>query len=205
MEITTNIGRHAQVELDLLSKSAPDPNNRPLVEEFKDEIIALCEKFGKSGQSGGSYKYTARALSMAVETLCCFETIVPLTGLDEEWSDITNTMNDGEPMWQNKRESGLFKYADGSVHYVDAIVKRTQNGTTWSGSFWLSKEDYLQGNKERKIGNTQKIKNFPFKPKTFFIDVIEEEVAKDDWEMYVIDPKQLEEVWEYYEKPDFLK
>lgn len=204
MEITTNIGRHAQVELDLLSKANTDPDNRPLIEPFRDEIIALCNKFGESGQSGGSYKYTARALSMAIEKLCCFETIVPLTGSDEEWDDITN-INDGEPMWQNKRDSRLFKYGDGSVHYIETIVKRTENGTTWSGSFWLSKEDYLQGKTERKIRNTQKIKNFPFKPKTFFIDVIEEEVAKDDWEMYVIDPKQLEKVWEYYEKPDFLK
>ncbi len=204
MEITTNIGRHAQVELELLSQSATDPENRPLIEEFKEEIIALCEKFGKSGQSGGSYKYTARALSMAVETLCCFETIAPLTGADEEWNDITN-MNNGEPMWQNKRESGLFKYPDGSVEYVDAIVKRTQNGTTLSGNFWLSKEDYLQGDKNRQISNSQKIKGFPFKPKTFFIDVIEEEVAPDDWEMYLANPEQLEEVWEYYEKPEFLK
>jgi hypothetical protein len=114
-------------------------------------------------------------------------------------------MNNGEPMWQNKRESGLFKYPDGSVEYVDAIVKRTQNGTTWSGNFWLSKEDYLQGDKNRQISNSQKIKGFPFKPKTFFIDVIEEEVAPDDWEMYLANPEQLEEVWEYYEKPEFLK
>jgi hypothetical protein len=48
------------------------------------------------------------------------------------------------------------------------------------------------------------IKGFPFTPKTFYIDVLEEEIKKDDWIMWVKDPKQLDEVWEYYKKPDFL-
>jgi hypothetical protein len=43
------------------------------------------------------------------------------------------------------------------------------------------------------------IKSFPFTPKTFYLNVIEKEVAKDDWEMWLADPKQLEEVAEYYD------
>ena len=200
MELTTNTAKHAKIELDILSNSSKDPENRPIIEPFKDEILALCEKFGSSGQSGGSAPYTAQALSMAIKKLLMQESLCPITGVDEEWFDITER-NDGELMWQNKRESGLFKYADGSVSYVDAIIKKTPKGHTYHGSFWLSKEDYLTGNKNLKITCSQKIKKFPFKPKTFFIDDIEEEVAKDDWEMWVKNPEQLEEVWKYYQKP----
>jgi hypothetical protein len=54
------------------------------------------------------------------------------------------------------------------------------------------------------IRSSQEIKGFPFVPKTFYIDVIEEEVEKDDWVMYCKDKSQLDEVWEYYKKPEFL-
>src|SRR3989304_2125408 len=111
----------AQRELDILIKSSTDPENRPIIENFIPEILALCEKFGTSGQSGGSAPYTAYAISKAVEKLCLQEPICPITGIDEEWTDVTN-MNDGEPMWQNKRCSALFKDKNGEAKYIDAIV-----------------------------------------------------------------------------------
>ena len=84
---------------------------------------------------------------------------------------------------------------------MDAIVKKVvQTGQCFSGAFWLSKEDYLAGDKTKKIGCAHYVKSFPFTPKTFYIDVIEEEVAKDDWEMYVKDVKQLNKVWKYYDR-----
>ena len=175
----SNTKMFAEMELDILTKSNTDPDNRPIIEQFIPEIIALCDKFGKSGQSGGSAPFTARALSKAIENLCLQEPICPITGIDEEWIDITE-INSGEPMWQNKRCSALFKDENGEVMYVDAIVKRTQNDSSWSGSFWLNKKDYLSGNKDLMISNAQYVKEFPFTPKTFYIDVIEEEVAPDD-------------------------
>jgi len=193
----SNTKMFAEMELDILTKSNTDPDNRPIIEQFIPEIIALCDKFGKSGQSGGSAPFTARALSSAIEKLCLQEPICPITGIDEEWIDITE-INSGEPMWQNKRCSALFKDENGEVMYVDAIVKRTQNDSSWSGSFWLNKKDYLSGNKDLMISNAQYVKEFPFTPKTFYIDVIEEEVAPDDWEMYLKDKSQLDEVFKYY-------
>jgi hypothetical protein len=35
--------------------------------------------------------------------------------------------------------------------------------------------------------------------------VLEEEIEKDDWVMWCKDPSQLDEVWEHYKKPEFLK
>lgn len=80
------------------------------------------------------------------------------------------------------------------------MVKKNEKGQLWSGPFWLSKEDYMSGNKELKQNCRAYIKSFPFTPKTFTIDVIDEEVAKDDWEMYIKDANQLKEVYEYYDK-----
>lgn len=194
----SNTRKFAERELDVLVKSNTDPDNRPLIEEFIPEILALCEKFGNSGQSGGSAPYTAAALSSAIKKLCLQQPICPITGIDEEWNDITS-LNDGETMYQNNRCSALFKDGkDGEAYYIDAIIKRTQNGSCYSGSFWLSKKDYLTGNRDLMIRSRQYIREFPFTPKTFYIDVIEEEVAKDDWEMYLKDPNQLEEVFQYY-------
>jgi len=34
--------------------------------------------------------------------------------------------------------------------------------------------------------------------KTFYIDVIDVEISKDDWESFVVDPKQLDDVRKYY-------
>lgn len=196
----TNTYKHAKTELDILSKSSTDPNNRPLIEPFMEEILALCEKFGQSGQSGGSAPFTATALANSIKKLCLQEPISEITGIEEEWVNISE-WSGGKEMYQNKRCSALFKEGkNGKPYYIDAIIKKTQNGTTWNGPFWMSKEDYLSGDKNKRLSSVAYVKSFPFTPKTFYIDVIEEEVKPDDWEMYVKDPIQLDRVWKYYDK-----
>lgn len=195
----TNTQSFAKQELDILAATVPDA----IVTPFANEILALCEAFGKSGQSGGSAPMTASAISQAVKHLMLQEPICPITGVDEEWVNIRDVSDEDEMMYQNKRCSALFKSKSGKCWYIDAIVKKVvQTGHCFTGSFWLSKEDFLAGDKTKKIGSAQYVKSFPFTPKTFYIDVIEEEVAKDDWEMYLKDPKQLEKVWKYYDKRD---
>ncbi len=187
---------HARTEFSILEKKYPDA----IVLEFKDEIISLCDKFGNSGQSGGSAPYVCKIIVDALEKLMMFQTISPLTGEEEEWFD-TGHSEDGVTMYQNVRNSAVFKDGeDGCPYYIDAVVKKTQSGMCWSGWFWESKKDYLSGNKILMVGPACYIKEFPFTPKTFYIDVIEEEVTKDDWECYMVDPGQLKEVWQYYDK-----
>lgn len=189
----------ARTEIEILSLASKDPENRPIIEPFAEEILALCEKFGNSGQSGGSAPYTAGAICHALKHLLLQEPISPITGIPEEWMSVAK--ESGEDMFQNIRCSAVFKVGEnGQAYYLDAIVKKTQTGMTYHGPFWLSKEDYLAGNKENKLHCRQYIKSFPFTPKTFYIDVIEEEVAKDDWEMWVKNPAQLKKVWKYYDK-----
>jgi len=138
-----NIRRHAEKELDILFNLKPDH----LLIEFKEEILNLCEKFGNSGQSGGSAHYTASSLSNMIKKLCLFETVTPILDSDDEWVNIYDNI------YQNKRCSGLFKDGkDGSPHYIDAIIKKDQNGNCWSGMAWLSEEDYKSGDRKKMIG-----------------------------------------------------
>lgn len=188
----------AKQEIDILIKSHADPENRPLIEPFKDEILALCEKFGNNGDSGGSAPYVANAIAHTIKHLLLQQPISPITGIAEEWILVAD--DEFGPLYQNVRCGSIFKNENSQAYYIDAITKKTQNGFEFNGPMWLSKDDYLAGNIDNKLTCKHFIKSFPFTPKTFYIDVIEEEVARDDWEMYVKDPRQLEEVWKYYDR-----
>ncbi len=200
----SNTKSHAERELDILIKTTPDA----IIRHFVPEIIALCEAFGNSGQSGGSAPYTAGALSQAVKKLCLFETIAPLTGEDGEWNDTGETLNKGEKneQYQNKRLSSVFKDGkDGQAYYIDAVVfSGEEEYDTFTGGVG-------------EVNSRQYIKSFPFTPKRFYIDVVKEyydgkpDETKDYYEeerhgrkvyyKYVIkDSKQLEEVYAYYDK-----
>ena len=62
----TNTYKFAKRELDILAATVPDA----VVTPFAKEILALCEKFGKSGQSGGSAPHTATAISKLLKNYC---------------------------------------------------------------------------------------------------------------------------------------
>jgi hypothetical protein len=201
----TNTYNHAKRELDILAATVPDA----IVTPFAKEILALVEAFGKSGQSGGSAPYTASVISQAVKKLCLFELICDVTGHESEWVNIVE-INNGEPMWQNNRCSALFKHPDEKCSYVDAIVwKGKEDWDTFTG--WA----YVDDKKFELISSSQYVR-FPFKPKTFYIDVVRVPIAKEEAESrslhciedgqgecyYTIlkDPKQLKAVFKYYDR-----
>lgn len=188
MEISTPTAKHAKKEIDILVKTVKEP----IIEPFRDELIALCERFGKSGQSGGSAPFTAAALGQAVKTLCMQRPICDITGIDEEWNDVAE-MNGGKTLYQNNRYSAIFKEENGRAYYIDAIIFKDQRGHTFT-----SNSVKLQDG--TNIGSPQYIKDFPFKPKTFYIDVISTETKKDWWESRIKDEKQLNKVFNYYDK-----
>lgn len=190
---------HAKRELELLEKTIPDA----LIMPFKKEILALCEAFGNSGQSGGSAPCTASAISQAIEKLLMRETIVPLTGDDSEWVDMTG-FYDGEIMFQNNRDSRIFKDGkDEKAYFIDAVVF---DGDI-EGRF--TSHGVVKHNGE-KIGSTQYIKEFPFTPKTFYVDVFNHRWADEEgkvpdengdwWTHSLKDEKQLDDVFEYYDR-----
>ena len=158
-------------------------------------VMELIEVFSKQGHSGMS----APIVADIFKKLANYEPLGPITGKDEEWSDVRDLGN-GKPWYQNKRCSALFKDGkDGRAYYIDAVIKRDQRGVTWSGMAWLNEEDWLNGDRSKMIDKRGYVKSFPFTPKTFYIDVKDVEVAKDDWESFVVDPSQLDEVREYYD------
>lgn len=216
--MSSNTMRYAERELQILSKSATDPDNRPIIEEFIPEILALCDKFGNSGQSGGSAPYTAAALSQAIKKLCLQEPICPVMNLPEEWVDVSRLGDGVGPEFQNARCGCLFKDGlNGRPYYLDAIVwKGEEDGDAFIGT--------VEGYRSR-----QYVKSFPFEPKTFYIDVVREELPEDwdqepfiegkdwydtaefertgikNWHKYkyrslIKDKSQLERVFKYYDR-----
>lgn len=183
-----NCKSFAESELELLSKTSTDPNDRPIIEEFSKELIVLCNKFGRSGQSGGSAPYTAGAICSALKKLLLFQPICPITGSDDEWGE---SVSNEKEMLQNKRCSAIFK-ENGQAYYLDAIVWQNINGNCFTGKVKLKDGT--------EISSFQNIRAFPFEPKTFYVKVDSTEINKDDWESFVIDEVQLEEVFKYYDK-----
>ena len=195
----------AKQELDLLAATVPDA----IVTPFAKEILALCEAFGKSGQSGGSAPYTASAISQAVKSLMLHEPICDITGHESEWGDVSDA-SIGETLWQNLRCSGIFKRIDGKASYIYAIVWRgEEDWDTFTGRVYIDDKDF------ELIGSSQYVR-FPFKPKTFYVDVVRVPITKEDAETkglhyiedgfgdcyYTIlkDPSQLDDVFKYYDK-----
>ena len=171
----TNTFMLAKKELDILTKTTPDA----LILEFIPEILAICEAFGNSGQSGGSAPWTAEALASAVKSLCLHKPISPLTGEDSEWNEVTGGV------LQNNRHSAVFK-EHGRAYYLDAIVWDEQGFNSWTGK--------VGGG----ISSLQFIKAFPFEPKTFYVDVIEEQGAEGYTKLVIKDKEQLRAAAEYY-------
>lgn len=224
----SNTYHFAERELSILSKSAVDPNDRPIIEPFTKEILELCDKFGKSGQSGGTAPYAANAITQALKKLLLQKCICPVMGMDEEWVNVSQ-YGDGEKetrcVWQNRRCGGLFKDINNKSYYLDAIIWKEENGNTYGGTARNTDGEVLL--------SRQYVKSFPFEPKTFYIDVVKEILPKDwteepfiEWDYYdtktfeetgervwkkekyrnrVKDPSQLERVFKYYEKYPYSK
>lgn len=171
--------KHAERELKLagLHEKGSDYDGM-----LYDAVMELVKVFSDQGHSG----YSANRTIKLFEKVALYEILMPVTGEDSEWNEVS------EDSLQNNRSSDIFKdKKTGKSYYLDAILWRTQNGTNYAGSAYLTPD--------RKITSRQFIKSFPFIPETFYIDVIEEEVAKDDWKFTIKDPTQLEKVAEYYD------
>ena len=201
----------ADYELDRLIKRAEENGGTPIIKEFVPEVKALVKKFADSGQSGGSAPFTTSVILNVIEKLLKQEPLGGVENTEDEWNSLSH-FGDKEG-YQNNRLSSVFKEGkDGRPYYLNAIVFRSpgKNYTFTSGSVDLPG---LAGDKiGGKIGSSQYIKSFPFEPKTFVIDVDEKEYRKLKdgtlveeegggwWESWVKDPKQLDEVWEYYDR-----
>lgn len=196
----SNVLKKAQLEFQILKNTV----NQPIIAPFEKEILALVDKFGKSGQSGCSTHYTAIAISQAVKDLCLQNVICPITDAGGEWT------RHEQGFYQNNRLTSVFKKnKNGRPYYLNAIVfKGAEEWDSFRGSVYIDENDF------ELIRSSQFI-NLPFKPKTFYLDVLRIDISKDKAEemslnyvegddgcyYYVLkDKNQLKEVFEYYVK-----
>ena len=196
----SNVGYFATNEFRALRKMVPDAE----ILFFEKEILALADKFGKSGQSGGSAPAAIQQICVAINTVLSYRPLVPVMGSDDEWADVSANLPDGSPakkVLQNVRCPNMFINDDAPANFLDAIV-------------WREGEQGFTGFVEG-ISSVQFVKGFPFVPRTFYVDVekvfavekVTEEEEKDyykddDGNYYtyvIVNPEQLNPVLEYYQ------
>ena len=116
-----------------------DKYSDEMQEAICKHVMKLLEVFDEEGHSGSSAPYAINMFS----SLAKFEPIVPLTGEDWEWNDMSKY--GAEHMWyQNKRCSHVFKDADGRAYdssgkvfwewYTDEDGEKRKSHYTGSGS-----------------------------------------------------------------------
>ena len=79
-------------------------------------VLALLDVFNGEGHSGSSAPYAINLFSK----LAKFEPVVPLTGEDWEWNEVSERM--GSKCWQNIRCGRVFKDEDGRAYDIDGKV-----------------------------------------------------------------------------------
>lgn len=172
----SNYIKHAKREFVALGYDLDDKEEGPN-KWIMENVFELLAVFDKQGHSGSSAPYCANMF----KKLALFEPLGPITCEDSEWHEV------GIDAFQNNRCSAVFKQGkDGKPYYLDAIVWRTQNGTTYAGH-------------AEEVASRQYIR-LPFTPKTFYVDVIEHETAPDAWDFTIKDRSQLIPVFEYYDQ-----
>jgi hypothetical protein len=168
----------------------------------------LITVFSEQGHSGFSASYVVNA----VKKLMNYEPLTPLTYEDDEWGEpVERKLEDRtDEFYQNKRMTAVFKDGkDGRPYYINAIIMREEDGSTWHGGFTLKDGSMIGASHYIKKGI-----DFPHSRKTFYIDVISKRFDKlpdgtlvssetgDWWEHEIKDESQLEEVWEYYDRKE---
>jgi hypothetical protein len=142
---------HFRTELEILKKQ--NKGEELIITDFVEDIYNIIDKFSKQGHSGGSAPYYSHTISETIKNVLSYKPLSPIEN-DDNWNDVDNNM------FQNKRESALFKDGiDGRPYYIDAVV--------WQG---VEEYDTYTGSNEETYSR-QYVK-FPFTPKTFYIDVI---------------------------------
>lgn len=132
---------HAKHELSLIASEDEDVADEMQL-EMNAHILEMVERFADAGHSGFSASYAVAVL----EKLLRFEPLTPLTGEDEEWTEVA----DG--VFQNKRCSHVFK-ENGEAYDIDGKIFREPSGACFTSS-------------ESRVPVT-----FPYTPKREYVDV----------------------------------
>jgi len=109
----SNMLKWAEAELRLAGYDINDPEDEPN-RWLAEGTLELLKVFSEQGHSGMSAPYAVALF----EKLAMWKPIAPLTGEDDEWAEAY----DMEGTQQNKRNSAVFKGADGQAYWMDGRV-----------------------------------------------------------------------------------
>jgi hypothetical protein len=136
-----------------------DENGRykdEMQEMICNHVLALLDVFADEGHSGTTAPYAIELFSK----LAKFDPIVPLTGEDWEWNEVSD--GDKGMMYQNKRCGAVFKQTDrfdGQPYYLDGKV-------FWE---WYKSEDGEMSKSYFTGGDSQLPIVFPYTPKSEYV------------------------------------
>ena len=103
----------AEQELRLAGYDVNDPEDGPN-RWLAEGTIELLKVFSEQGHSGSSTPFAVALF----EKLAMWKPIAPLTGADDEWAE----SYDYSGTQQNKRNSAVFRDADGQAYWMDGRV-----------------------------------------------------------------------------------
>lgn len=145
---------YARRELEESGYFDKDSDYGGLIGKAVMEIVEVFEKQNHSGMSAG-------IVTSMLNKLLRFEPLFPVVGSDDEWEDL------GDSLFQNRRLSSVFKDKEGKPYYIDAVIFTDEQGISFASNSVKDKN----GN---NVSSKQYIK-FPFTPKTYYLDVVEDE------------------------------
>lgn len=107
----SNMLKWAEEELRYAGYDINDPEDGPN-RWLAEGTLELLKVFAEQGHSGSSAPYAVALF----EKLAMWKPIAPLTGADDEWNEV------GPNIWQNRRNSTVFKREDGQAYWMDGRV-----------------------------------------------------------------------------------
>jgi len=122
--------QYAESELDRIGMTDDNDMNGMM----RNHLLHMVKEFSDEGHSGFSASYALQCL----QKLLRFKPLSPLTGEDDEWTDVTAIS--GVPHFQNKRCGSVFKDGkDGQAYDIDGKVfwewARDENGEPYKSYY----------------------------------------------------------------------
>ena len=114
----SNLMSHAEAEFKAAGWTDENGKfNDEMQEMICNHVLKLIEIFSEEGHSGSTAPYAINLF----KRLAMFKPIAPLTGEDDEWTDVSGYS--GTTTYQNKRCSSVFKEGkDSEAYNIDGKV-----------------------------------------------------------------------------------
>lgn len=121
-----NLYEFAKNELDLMEKNCKTSTEADMQKAIDKNILEVIKTFTDQQHSGTSASYVI----LALDRLLQFKPLLPLTGEDDEWEDVSKYTG-GTSLYQNTRCPAVFKNAKGEAYWTEGKSVTEDNGDTW--------------------------------------------------------------------------